>query len=93
MSWWAWIGGGTFLAFGVLALALVVQGGRLAAAREALELAEARLTGYAEADRWRRADAKRVAEAAALDETLRTEAGADAPLSDYLRAGAGRVWP
>ncbi|MFO1202999.1 MAG: hypothetical protein U1E58_10235 [Tabrizicola sp.] len=76
-----------------LVLGIVVLRAELRDTRAALAAAEAKVVGYAEADRWRRADAKRVAEAAALDETLRTGVGADAPLSDYLRTGAGRVWP
>lgn len=32
-------------------------------------------------------------DAARLDHDLSTMEGADAPLSDFLRAGAGRVWP
>lgn len=88
-----WVIVAAVLAFGVFGVVLVMQAGQLAAAREELEAAEARIAGYAEADRWRRVEAVRAAESAALDETLRTEAGADAPLSDYLRNGAGRVWP
>lgn len=93
MSLWLWIASGLFLVFGLGAVALVMMGGQLAAAREELEAAEARITGYQEASRWWQAETKRVADAAALDESLAREAGADAPLSDYLRNGAGRVWP
>lgn len=93
MTVWAWIILALFLVFGVGAVALVTMGGRLAAAREELEAANARITGYQEASRWWQAETKRVADAAALDETLAREVGADAPLSDYLRNGAGRVWP
>lgn len=93
MTVWAWIILALFLVFGVGAVALVTMGGRLAAAREELEAANARITGYQEASRWWQAETKRVAEAAALDESLAREVGADAPLSDYLRNGAGRVWP
>lgn len=76
-----------------LMIGILILRADLRDARAALAAAESRVAGYAEADHWRRTDAKRVAEAAALDETLRTEAGADAPLSDFLRAGADRVWP
>lgn len=76
-----------------LVLGIVVLRAELRDTRAALAAAEAKVVGYAEADRWRRMDAKRVADAAALDEELRGGAGADAPLSDYLRNGAGRVWP
>lgn len=93
MTVWGWIIAALFLVFGVFAVALIIQGGRLAAAREELEAAEARITGYQEASRWWQLETKRVAEAAALDESLAREAGADAPLSDYLRNGSGRVWP
>jgi hypothetical protein len=58
-----------------------------------LRAAEAQVAGYEEAARWYREDAVRVKAAAALDETLRTGEGANEPLSDYLRNGAGRVWP
>lgn len=66
---------------------------QLQATRSELAAARSRVAGYEEAARWRKAESKRAAEAAALDETLRQETGADAPLSDYLRGAAGRVWP
>jgi hypothetical protein len=60
--------------------------GQLAAAR-------AELAGHKEAARWRAADEARRATVAAVDKELQEGTGADAPLSDYLRRGAGRVWP
>lgn len=93
MMWGAWIVGGFFLVMGVGGVVLVMMSGQLAAAREALEAANARATGFEEAARWRAKDNLRASEAAAVDETLRAGNGADAPLSDYLRDGAGRVWP
>lgn len=59
------------------------------------ELVEAgrRLEGERAATVFRMGEAARQIEAAALDQELQQGAGADAPLSDYLRAGAGRVWP
>ena len=93
MSAGLWIGGGVLAVFGAGMVLLVAMAGQLSAAREDLEAAEARIAGYEEAARWRVAETKRAAEAAALDETLAKGAGADAPLSDYLRGAAGRVWP
>ncbi len=58
-----------------------------------LEQAEAQLEGYRVADQFRRKLAEGAAGAAALDQELQQGDGADAPLSDYLRHGAGRVWP
>lgn len=80
-----------------LALALAVQTWRLSSAQEARDRAELRAQGFEEAARIharhvQRAEAERI-EAAALDRELQEGVGADAPLSDYLRRGAGRVWP
>lgn len=80
-------------AFCALVLGLVILRQQLRDARAELAAAEAQITGFQEAARWRRAETQRVAEAAALDETLAMGVGADAPLSDYLRDAAGRVWP
>ena len=93
MSAGLWIGGGVLAVFRAGMVLLVAMAGQLSAAREDLEAAEARIAGYEEAARWRAKETQRAAEAAALDETLAKGAGADAPLSDYLRGAAGRVWP
>ena len=80
----------------VLVLALVVggwQSWRLSTARADLAQAKAALSGYQEAERWRMAEDRRRAAQSALDLDLQQGAGSDAPLSDYLRGGAGRVWP
>ncbi len=69
------------------------QSWRLQAARADLARAEAALLGYQEADRWRAAEDRRRAARSALDLDLQQGAGSDAALSDYLRRGAGRVWP
>lgn len=59
--------------------------------------AEARVAAYAEAAELRRQqDARQArlrAEAQDLDHDLATGEGANAPLSDYLRDAAGRLWP
>lgn len=57
------------------------------AQREAIQNAEA-ASRYAE-------KARLAIEAthAAIEDALITEDGGDAPLSDYLRRGAGRLWP
>lgn len=78
------------------ALVLILRG-QLEAARADLDEARARVAAFEEAAR---IHARHVAslqaardEAAALDRELAEGEGADAPLSDYLRRGAGRVWP
>lgn len=76
----------------IFALALEVR-----AARGRAEAAEARVAGYAEAARIHAGNVARLEagrkDAAALDRHLQEGEGANAPLSDYLRRGAGRVWP
>ncbi len=78
------------------ALALVFAGWtglQLRGARAELVEARARLAGYAEAERWRARELARVTAETKLDRELQEGVGSDAPLSDYLRHGAGRVWP
>lgn len=62
-----------------------------------LAAAEARTAAFEEAARIHGRHVAQLeaasAEAAALDRELQEGEGADAPLSDYLRGGAGRVWP
>lgn len=65
----------------------------LTATRAELARVEAKAAGLQEAARFHAVEARRREEAAALDMELQQGAGADAPLSDYLRLGAGRVWP
>lgn len=78
-----------------LALALG-QSWRLSIWRERAQAAEARVSAYAEAARIRsrhdRQMAGLAAAAAALDDDLDRMEGGDAPLSDFLRAAAGRLW-
>lgn len=80
---------------GLLVLALA-QGWRLAQWRERARAAEARVAAYAEAARIRsqqdRRQADLAAAARALDADLDRLEGGDAPLSDYLRSAAGRLW-
>lgn len=82
-----------FLACGAAVLLAVGSVWQLRMVRADLAAAEARLAGYAEAERWRLKEQQRAAGEAALDRELQEGAGADAPLSDYLRGGAGRLWP
>lgn len=62
-----------------------------------LDAAEARTAAFEEAARIHSVNIQRLemvaATAAALDRELQEGEGADAPLSDYLGRGAGRVWP
>lgn len=84
------------LVFIALASAVLVAAGavvQLRAARAELAAAEAELEGQRAAERFRVKEQQRAAELAAVDHDLQEGVGADAPLSDYLRAGAGRVWP
>ncbi len=78
-----------------LALALA-QSWRLALWRDRAQTAEARVSAYAEAARVRsqheRRHAALAAAAQALDHELNRMEGGDAPLSDFLRAAAGRLW-
>lgn len=82
-----------WLALAVLGAGLAVQSARLEAATAAKARAEAALRGHEEAARFRAREAIRQAEAAAVDRELQEGVGADVALSEYLRAGAGRVWP
>lgn len=79
-----------------LAVLLAVTVADARAVRGRLAAAEARAVAYAEAAQKTArvlAQIKAVADdAAALDQSLQEGEGADAPLSDYLRVGAGRVW-
>lgn len=79
-----------------LAVLLVVTVADARAMRGQVKAAEARAAAYAEAaQKTARVVAQLEAaadDAAALDRSLQEGKGADAPLSDYLRAGAGRVW-
>lgn len=77
------------LALAGLAFALI----ELRAARAELAEVERQLAGERAATVFRMGESARQVEAAALDRELQQGAGADAPLSDYLRIGAGRVWP
>jgi len=81
----------------VLVALLAVQTWRLSEAQAARDLAQARAQSFEEAARVHARHVARLAEAqaeaAALDRELQEGVGADAPLSDYLRGGAGRVWP
>lgn len=64
----------------------------LRAARADLAQARAVARGLDAAARYMAADAGRQAEAVATDQELKRGSGADAPLSNYLRGGVGRVW-
>jgi hypothetical protein len=66
---------------------------KLSVADRALARVQAELAGEKEAARFRFRLGEAAAGAAALDGELQRGVGANAPLSDYLRAGAGRVWP
>jgi hypothetical protein len=66
---------------------------RLDAVQADLAAAQAVAAGERTAARFRVALGAQAQDAAALDTELQQGAGADAPLSDYLRRGAGRVWP
>lgn len=61
--------------------------------RADLASAQAAVEGYKELDKFRLKQQAAAIEAAALDQELSQGVGADAPLSDYLRRAAGRVWP
>ncbi|MBZ4023744.1 hypothetical protein CKO11_14920 [Rhodobacter sp. TJ_12] len=68
----------------------------LVATRADLAAARAEVSAYAEAVEIRRrsdeTQARLREEAAALDHQLEQMEGGDAPLSDYLRTAAGRLW-
>lgn len=84
------------LAFIAFASAVLVAAGavvQLRAVRADLAAAEGKLAGQEEAARWRAKEQQRAATSAAVDRQLQEGAGADVALSDYLRGGAGRVWP
>lgn len=90
---------GRGVAVGAVIIALVFAGwvwwtrAQLEAARADLESARAQLEGVKASARFWQEQAARDADAAALDSEFQKGAGADAALSDYLRRGAGRVWP
>jgi hypothetical protein len=81
------------LALLICAGALIWQYRAIDLVRADLATARARVAGYEAAAQWRRAQEAAAVEAAALDLELSKGVGADAPVSDYLRGGAGRVWP
>lgn len=58
-----------------------------------LTTARAQIEGYKELDKFRLKQQAAAIEAAALDQELSEGVGGDAPLSDYMRRAAGRVWP
>jgi hypothetical protein len=66
---------------------------QLKRARADLQTVQAVAAGYQAADQFRLKQQAAAQEAAAVDLELSQGVGADAPLSDYLRRGAGRVWP
>lgn len=66
---------------------------KLSIAERVLVNTQAALAGEREAARFRFRLGEAQASAVALDTELQQGVGADAPLSDYLRHGAGRVWP
>lgn len=66
---------------------------KLSIAERVLVNTQAELAGEREAARFRFRLGEVQASAVALDTELQQGVGADAPLSDYLRHGAGRVWP
>lgn len=80
------------LVLGIVALCL-----ELKETRAELAAAEARAAAFEEAARIHRRHVAQLeaskAEAGALDRELQEGEGANAALSDYLRRGAGRVWP
>lgn len=83
----------------VVAVALggVILRLQLKQARADLAAAEARIATFEEVARIHLRNVQRLeaaaAEAGALDRELQEGSGADAPLSDYLGRGVGRVWP
>lgn len=86
LSWALWLRGE----------AIDAQAEAAAVTRE-LHTARADLATAAEANRVHRAHIKRLeaqeAEWDALSRELQSMEGRDAPLSDHLRAAAGRLWP
>lgn len=66
---------------------------KLSIAERVLVKVQVELAGEKEAARFRFRLGEAQASAVALDTELQQGVGADAPLSDYLRHGAGRVWP
>jgi hypothetical protein len=81
--------GVAIIALVILAAGLWVQ---LSTARADLAEASAALAGEREAARFRLRLGAAAQEAVTLDYQLQQGSGADAPLSDYLRGAAGRVW-
>lgn len=79
-----------------LTLLAGLQSWRLSKWQGRAETAEARVSGFEVAARIRaeqdRIQADLRADADQLDHDLSTQEGADAPLSDYLRDAAGRLW-
>ena len=90
---------GRGVVFGLAIIALVSGGlvwwtrAQLEAARADLDAARAQLEGVKASARFWQEQAARDADAAALDGEFQQGAGADAALSDYLRRGAGKLWP
>ncbi len=78
---------------GAVVAALAVAVIELRASRAELAEVKRQLAGERATTVFRMGEAARQIEAAALDMELQQGAGADAPLSDYLLGGAGRVWP
>lgn len=85
-------------AVGILALGVWgwQQRDRALEAEAGRAAAEMRIAGYEAAAAVHRAHIQRLeritADAVALDREFQEQEGADAPLDDYLRDGAGRVW-
>ncbi|SOB97640.1 hypothetical protein SAMN05877809_1027 [Rhodobacter sp. JA431] len=95
--WWLWLAMAAALG-GALAWGHYTRlRADLAATRADLAAAQGMVTAYAEAaEIRRRSDEEQTRlreEAAALDHQLESMEGGDAPLSDYLRTAAGRLWP
>lgn len=82
-----------FVVTGAAVLVALFAVAQLREARADLARARAELAGQAEAERYRQKERERAAEAAVVDRELQEGVGSDAALSDYLRGGAGRVWP
>lgn len=80
-----------------LVFLVAVQTWRLSGAIEERDAAQLEAARLVVTERTRRATVAKLEaaqlEAARLDRELQEGVGADAPLSDYLRRGAGRVWP
>lgn len=89
-----------YLIAGAAVLALAAWGwhqrDRALEAEAGLAAAEQRIAGYEAAAAVHRAHIQRLeqitADAVVLDREFQEQEGADAPLDDYLRNGAGRLW-